>query len=364
MAAAPRPHVEPPCDPRLPLDEVLERIAAARAKLGERVLILGHHYQRDEVYRFADLAGDSLALARQVSAHRDAEFIVFCGVHFMAETADILATHHQIVILPDPGAGCTLADMADLPQVERAYRELAEAGIDPLPVAYVNSTAALKALTGERGGAICTSSNAGTVFRWALEQERPVLTLPDQHLGRNTFHRMGIGLDEMALWDPAQPLGGLTPERARAARVLLWKGHCAVHQQFTVAQVERWRRQNPAIQVIVHPECSFDVVQTADLVGSTEFIRSAIADAEPGSAWAIGTEHHLVNRLAAQYPDRFITTLTPFACQCATMFRIDPRYLMWVLEELVEGRVRNAVSVPVAQARQAIVALERMLALS
>jgi len=356
--------VEPPCDPRLPLDEVLERTAAARAELGERVLILGHHYQRDEVYRFADLAGDSLGLARQVSAHRDAEFIVFCGVHFMAESADILAADHQTVILPDLGAGCTLADMADLPQVQRAYRELAELSIDPLPVSYVNCTAAVKALTGERGGTICTSSNAEKVFRWALEQERPVLTLPDQHLGRNTFHRMGIALAEMTLWDPAQPLGGLTPQRAGAARVLLWKGHCAVHQQFTVAQVQRWRRQNPTLRVIVHPECSFEVVQAADLVGSTEFIRRTIADAEPGSAWAIGTEHHLVNRLSAQYPDRFITTLTPFACQCATMFRINPRYLMWVLEELVEGRVRNAISVPEAQARQAVVALERMLALS
>jgi quinolinate synthase len=341
------------------------RNAAAKAALGERAVILGHHYQRDEVVKFADYRGDSLKLSQQAAAATRAEFIVFCGVHFMAESADILRQPHQQVILPDLNAGCSMADMADIGQVEDCAEQLDALGLRFLPVTYMNSTAAIKAFTGRRGGSICTSSNAARVLPWALEQEQGerVLFLPDEHLGRNVGYRLGIPLEQMVVWDPAKPLGGQSEEALRAARLLLWKGYCSVHQRFLPEHVERVRREHPGIRVIAHPECRFEVCQLADDIGSTEGILQKVAASPPGAKWAVGTEIHLVNRMAKTFPDKLVISLDPNVCVCTTMFRIAPQHLCWVLESLAAGRVVNRIQVPEDDRRWARVALERMLSL-
>jgi quinolinate synthase len=341
-----------------------DRIAAAKARLGEDVVILGHHYQRDEVVKFADFRGDSLKLSFQASeAH--ARYIVFCGVHFMAESADILRREHQVVILPDLNAGCSMADMADIGQVETCWSELSS-HVDPrkiVPVTYMNSTAAIKAFTGQNGGSICTSSNAAAVMKWAFENGEKVLFLPDEHLGRNTGYRMGIPLDQMIVWDPYQELGGNTPQAVRAARIILWKGYCSVHQRFTPEQVARVRREHPGIRVIVHPECRFEVAQAADQIGSTEGIIKAIESSPAGSQWAVGTEIHLVNRLGKTLHDHQVISLDPNVCVCTTMFRITPQHLLWALENLGSGVVVNRISVGERTRHYARMALDRMLSL-
>lgn len=340
------------------------RIAAAKARLGADVVILGHHYQRDEVVKFADFRGDSLKLS-QLAAQADAKYIVFCGVHFMAESADILRREHQSVILPDLNAGCSMADMADIGQVEAGWDELSRLGdLKIVPVTYMNSTAAIKGFTGEHGGSVCTSSNAAAVLRWAFARGARVLFLPDEHLGRNTAFRMGIPLDEMVVWDPFAPLGGNSPDALRRAKMILWKGYCSVHQRFLPEQVDAVRREHPGVRVIVHPECRFDVVQKADEVGSTEGISKIVRASPPGTAWAVGTEIHMVNRLAKDLPTHTVFSLDPHVCVCTTMFRISPAHLLWALENLGEGRVVNLIRVD-AQTRQgARMALERMLSLN
>ena len=341
-----------------------ERIASARAQLGDDLVILGHHYQRDEVVKFADFRGDSLKLSQQ-AAQADGRFIVFCGVHFMAESADILRREGQIVVLPDLNAGCSMADMADIGQVEACWKELSEV-IDTskvVPVTYMNSTAAIKSFTGEHGGAVCTSSNAAAVMKWAFERGEKVLFLPDEHLGRNTAYRMGIPLNQMIVWDPNQEGGGNSEQAIRDARVILWKGYCSVHQRFTVEQVERVRRENPGIRVIVHPECRFEVAQAADQTGSTEGIIKAVRAAGPGSQWAVGTEIHLVNRLGKELRDRKVISLDRSVCVCTTMFRITPKHLLWALESLTAGKIVNRISVDERTRHYARVALDRMLAL-
>ena len=348
----------------MPDTSLNERNTRAKAALGNRVVILGHHYQRDEVIRFADFRGDSLKLSQQAGQSR-AEFIVFCGVHFMAESADILRQPHQKVILPDLNAGCSMADMADIDQVETCWEQLQEVGeLKVVPVTYMNSTAAIKAFTGRQGGAVCTSSNAAAVMRWAFERGEKVLFLPDEHLGRNTAYRMGIPLEEMVVWDPHKDLGGLPEEALRRARVLLWKGYCSVHQRFLPEHVERVRREHPGIHVIAHPECRWDVCELADQIGSTEGILKAIAASPLGSKWAVATEIHLVNRLAHQHPDKLVVSLDPNVCVCTTMFRISPQHLCWVLENLVAGRMVNQITVDTETRRWARQALERMLNLS
>ena len=340
-----------------------DRIAAAKARLGEDVVILGHHYQRDEVVKFADFRGDSLKLSFQASQTLG-RYIVFCGVHFMAESADILRREHQTVILPDLNAGCSMADMADIGQVEACWRELSSLGnLKIAPVTYMNSTAAIKAFTGERGGSVCTSSNAAAVMRWAFETREKVLFLPDEHLGRNTAYRMGIPLDQMVVWDPYQEFGGNTPEAIRAARVILWKGYCSVHQRFTPQQVDRVRREHPGIRVIAHPECRFEVAQAADQIGSTEGIIRAIETSPAGTEWAVGTEIHLVNRLSKEFKNHKVMSLDSSVCVCTTMFRITPQHLLWVLENLGEGNVVNRISVDERTRHYARVALDRMLSL-
>ena len=341
-----------------------ERISAAKAKLGKDVVILGHHYQRDEVVKFADFRGDSLKLSQQ-AAEADAQFIVFCGVHFMAESADILRRGTQVVVLPDLNAGCSMADMADIGQVEACWQELS--GVtDPsklIPVTYMNSTAAIKSFTGEHGGSICTSSNAAAVMKWAFAGGEKVLFLPDEHLGRNTGFRMGIPLDEMIVWDPYVELGGNTPQSIQKARVILWKGYCSVHQRFTPEHVAKARREHPGIRVIVHPECRFEVAQAADEIGSTESIIRVVKASPPGSKWAVGTEIHLVNRLGKELKDHQVISLDASVCVCTTMFRITPLHLLWVLENLAEGRVVNQISVDEHTRKYARAALDRMLAL-
>jgi len=340
-----------------------ERIASAKARLGRDVVILGHHYQRDEVIKFADFRGDSLKLSYQ-AAQADGRFIVFCGVHFMAESADILRREHQVVVLPDLNAGCSMADMADVGQVEACWRELSSVGdLKIIPVTYMNSTAAIKSFTGEHGGSVCTSSNAAAVMKWAFTQGEKVLFLPDEHLGRNTGFRMGIPLEQMIVWDPYQEFGGNSPEAIRKARVILWKGYCSVHQRFTPQHVERVRREHPGIRVIVHPECRFEVAQAADQIGSTEGIIKAITAAPTGSAWAVGTEIHLVNRLSKELKDRTFISLDPSVCVCTTMFRITPVHLLWALENLGAGNVVNRISVDDRTRHYARVALDRMLSL-
>ena len=346
-------------------DEIAARTTAAKAALGKELLVLGHHYQRDAVFRFADRTGDSFALARHAAASREARWVVFCGVHFMAETADMLTPPDVTVLLPDKAAGCSMADMADIDQVEAAweeYQEVCEAKL--VPVTYMNSTAAIKAFTGRHGGAVCTSSNALGVLQWAFTQGEKVLFIPDEHLGRNTaFFRMGFGPEDMLVWDPQRERGGHTPAALRRARLLLWKGHCSVHMNFQPQHVEQARQQDPQVRVLVHPECSFGVVQQADLVGSTEFIIHTIQEAPAGSSWVIGTEHNLVARLAAQHPDKHIRTLSPFACQCSTMYRIDPVDLLRSLEGIPQGELRWPVRVAPEVAAPARLALERMLAI-
>ena len=341
------------------------RIAAARKALGQRLVILGHHYQRDEVIKFADHTGDSFRLARQISARPEADYIVFCGVHFMAESADVLAAPHQQVILPDLAAGCSMADMVAPDQLQNCWEELTQMGFSGVvPVTYINSAASIKAFVGERGGTVCTSSNAAATVRWAFERGEKALFLPDQHLGRNTAYKMGIGLDEMVVWDPHEMFGGLDPAQVAAAKMILWKGHCSVHERFSVQQIVAIRQQHPGIRVIVHPEVPWEVVQAADDSGSTEYIIKAVTNSPAGSIWAVGTEVHLVNRLANQLaPDQTVISLDRFGCLCSTMFRVSPNHLLWILEELVAGRVHNRIVVPDDQKHWTKVALDRMLAI-
>ena len=341
-----------------------DRIDAAKARLGRDVVILGHHYQRDEVVKFADFRGDSLKLSFQAS-QAEARYIVFCGVHFMAESADILRLEHQVVVLPDLNAGCSMADMADIGQVEACWSELSSL-LDSrkiIPVTYMNSTAAIKAFTGEQGGSVCTSSNAAGVMKWAFEKGEKVLFLPDEHLGRNTGYRMGIPLDQMIVWDPYEEFGGNTPEAIHNARIILWKGYCSVHQRFTPQQVERVHREHPGIRVIVHPECRFEVAEAADQIGSTEGIIKAIQASPAGTEWAVGTEIHLVNRLGKELRDHKVISLDPSVCVCTTMFRITPQHLLWALENLGEGNVVNRISVDERTRHHARLALDRMLSL-
>jgi quinolinate synthase len=345
-------------------DEELEaRIASAKTALGRRLVILGHHYQRDEVIRFADYTGDSFKLARQVGKHPEAEFIVFCGVHFMAESADVLSADHQQVILPDLAAGCSMADMADIDQLEMCWSDLERMGISRvIPVTYINSAAAVKAFCGERGGVVCTSSNAAATLRWAWERGDRILFLPDQHLGRNTAYGMGVDLDRMVVWDPGEVWGGLDAAAVERARIILWKGHCSVHTRFSARQIENIRRQHPGVRVIVHPEVTWDVVQAADESGSTEHIIKRVTESPVGSIWAVGTEIHLVSRLARQMePDRTVLSLDQFGCLCSTMFRVSPNHLLWTLEGLIGGHVYNRIVVPDDRKHWTKVALDRML---
>jgi quinolinate synthase len=343
---------------------LVERARAAKAALGDRLFALGHHYQRDEVIAFADVTGDSFKLAREAAARPDAPYVVFCGVHFMAESADILTSPDQQVILPDLAAGCSMADMARLPQVQDAWDVLADAGVADVtvPVTYMNSSADIKAFCGRNGGAVCTSSNARRALTWAFERGEKVLFLPDQHLGRNTaVLEMGLSLDDCVVYDPHRPGGGLTPTQLRTAKMILWRGHCSVHGRFSPECVDDVRARIPGVQVLVHPECRHEVVTKADLVGSTEFIIKTIDAAPAGSAWAVGTELNLVQRLAAQHPDKRVVFLDKTVCFCSTMNRIDLPHLVWALENLVEGRVVNRISVDADTEREAKVALQRML---
>ena len=359
--------VECPGELPAPSDPFLvERARAAKAKLGERVFVLGHHYQRDEVIQFADVTGDSFKLAREAAARPDAEFIVFCGVHFMAESADILTSDAQKVILPDLAAGCSMADMAALPQVERAWDVLSDAGVAEMtvPVTYMNSSADIKGFVGRHGGVVCTSSNARRALDWAYSRGHRVLFLPDQHLGRNTAVReMGFDADDCVLYDPHKPGGGLTARQLREAKMVLWRGHCSVHGRFTLSCVQEVRLRVPGVNVLVHPECRYEVVQAADYVGSTEYIIRTIENAPAGTAWAVGTELNLVRRLANAHPDKQVTFLDRTVCYCSTMNRIDLPHLVWALEELAAGRVVNQITVDTDTAHYARVALERMLAL-
>ncbi|OLE26391.1 MAG: quinolinate synthetase [Actinobacteria bacterium 13_1_20CM_3_71_11] len=350
-----------PSDP-----DLVARATRAKAALGDRLFILGHHYQRDEVIQFADVTGDSFKLAREAAARPQAEYIVFCGVHFMAESADILTGDAQQVILPDLAAGCSMADMAVLTQVEAAWERLEAAGVAPrtVPVTYMNSSADIKGFVGRRGGVVCTSSNAKRAIEWALDKGEKVLFLPDQHLGRNTaVLEMGMSLDDCVLYDPHKPNGGLTDEQLRQATMILWRGHCSVHGRFTLDAVTEVRERVPGVTVLVHPECRHEVVTAADLVGSTEFIIRTLDAAPAGSAWAIGTELNLVRRLANAHPDKQITFLDRTVCYCSTMNRIDLPHLVWSLEELVAGRVPNRITVDPVTAHFARVALDQMLAL-
>jgi quinolinate synthase len=355
----------------LPDHSMDERIAEARRKLGKSTILLGHHYQRDEVIRFADYTGDSYKLSK-VAAETEAKYLIFCGVHFMAESADILGRPDdppgsgQQVILPDLNAGCSMADMAEIGQVEACWDTLLAAGIDPgeiLPLTYMNSTAAIKAFCGERGGLVCTSSNARKAFEWAFARAEKILFLPDQHLGRNTAFAMDIPLNEMVVFDPYQINGGITLDRLRAAKIILWKGHCSVHQRFLPQHVDAVRAKYPGIQVIVHPECRWEVCQKADAMGSTERLIKLVSDAPEGSMFAIGTEIHLVNRLAKQFAPsgKKIITLDDTGCLCTTMYRISPQHLAWALENLLEGRVVNRIQVREEVKHWARVALDRML---
>lgn len=354
-------------------DELDARIRAAKETLGDRVVVLGHFYQREEVVRHADYVGDSFQLANAAKDRPEAEAIVFCGVHFMAETADLLSHPEQAVILPNLAAGCSMADMADIDQVEECWEQLADVlgdletpdaeGLVPvIPVTYMNSSAAIKGFVGRHGGIVCTSSNARTVLEWAFARGRRVLFFPDQHLGRNTAKAMGVPLEQMPMWNPRKPLGGSDAATIDDSRVILWHGFCSVHRRFTVDQIDKARAEHPGVRVIVHPECPMDVVDAADEAGSTDVIRKAIAAATEPTTFAIGTEINLVQRLAAQYPQHEIFCLDPVVCPCSTMYRIHPGYLAWVLESLVAGEIVNRITVPADVAEPATVALERMLA--
>lgn len=352
-------------------EDLHARIVAAKERLGSKVVVMGHFYQREEVVQHADYLGDSYQLAKAAVASPDADTIVFCGVHFMAETADILSGGHQRVILPNLAAGCSMADMADPVSVQAAWDQLMSVyadeadsadGLAPIiPVTYMNSSAALKAFCGRNGGIVCTSSNASRVLEWAFERGRRVLFFPDQHLGRNTAKAMGIPLDQMPMWNPRAELGGNSVQTLRDAKVVLWHGFCSVHRRFTVDQIEKARSEHPDVQIVVHPECPMPVVDAADAAGSTDYIRKFVQGAAPGSVIGIGTEINLVQRLAAEHPDKTIFCLDPVVCPCSTMYRIHPGYLAWVLEELVAGRVVNQIVVEPSEASDAKVALERML---
>jgi quinolinate synthase len=344
-------------------EEHAARIEKHKREFGKRLVILGHHYQQDEVIRFADFTGDSLKLSQLAAEQKDAEYVVFCGVHFMAESADILTDDRVKVILPDLSAGCSMADMAAIEQLEEAWEFLQSATSERIiPITYVNSAANVKAFCGTHGGACCTSSNAGKVLEWALSEGDKVIFLPDQHLGRNTAYAMGYPLESMVLYDPNMPDGGLRTERVRDARFILWKGHCSVHQLFTAAQCDGWRKNDPERKILVHPECPWEVVQKADLAGSTEYIIKTIREAPVGSKWAIGTEIHLISRLAKMHADKDVRSLAPIQCLCTTMYRISPGHLLWVLDELAAGRVVNQITVPPDIRAGALLALERMLA--
>jgi len=351
-------------------EEAQERIRAARARLGKKAVLLVHHYQRADVYQHADLTGDSLRLSH-LASQSDADYIVFCGVHFMAEVADILSQPHQISILPDLAAGCSMADMANLAKVERCWRELTEVlGESPdnqiTPVTYINSAADLKAFCGDHGGIVCTSSNARTILDWSFAQRPKILFFPDQHLGRWTAHTMGIPLEEMVVWDPDQEYGGLTPEQIRNAKMLLWKGHCSVHQMFQPAHILRWRNKYPDGIVISHPESPFEVCRQSEHVGSTEYIIKTIKAAPSGTRWLVGTELNLVSRLAEEVKadGKIVEFMSPTVCMCSTMQRIDPQHLAWTLENLADGNIVNRISVPDHEAKLAKLALDRMLAVS
>ena len=347
-------------------DEMDLRIAAARAALGDRLVILGHHYQRDEVIKFADYTGDSFKLARSIAKHPDADYIVFCGVHFMAESADILALPHQRVILPDLAAGCSMADMVAPDQLATCWNELEQMGVASrvVPITYINSAAAVKSFVGERGGTICTSSNAAASLTWGWKQNEKILFLPDQHLGRNTAWKMGVSLDDMVVWDPFEPFGGLTKAELDRAKLILWKGHCSVHVRFTAKQIEAVRNQYPGVRVIVHPEVPFDVLRAADDSGSTEYILKTVREAPAGTTWAVATEVHLVHRLAEEVaPEKTVISLDQVGCLCSTMFRVSPNHLLWVLEGLVDGEIHNEIVVPDEQQKWARIALDRMLSI-
>ncbi|MCL5770107.1 MAG: quinolinate synthase NadA [Planctomycetes bacterium] len=358
---------------QMPLADVLANIARRKAQLGHKLVILGHHYQQDEVIQFADFTGDSFQLSRQAARLSEAEYVIFCGVHFMAESADVLTADHQKVILPDMGAGCSMADMAKMEDVEDAWATLREAcaGVPEfrlVPITYVNSSAAVKSFVGRHGGAVCTSSNCEKILAWALGGQKPgntpqtkIIFFPDQHLGRNTAYKMGFPLESMVVWDYRQPAGGLTDQQMRAATLFLWKGHCSVHQLFRPEHVDQVRQRLPGVKVLVHPECNWEVVQKADLVGSTEFIRQQVAAAPPGSKWAIGTEVHMVSRLAKKHPEQTITILSDCQCLCTTMYRIDPPHLLWALDNLAEGKVVNQIQVDPFDAYWSRVSLQRML---
>lgn len=349
-------------------DELDRRIMLARATLGERLLILGHHYQRDEIIKYADYRGDSFKLAQLAAARPQADYIVFCGVHFMAESADILSAAHQRVILPNPAAGCSMADMANIAEVEECWQMLTDllgehAGI--IPVTYMNSAANLKAFCGRNGGIVCTSSNAPAVIKWSFSQGKRILFFPDEHLGRNTALAYGIPKEQMAVWNPKDPMASEhAEEEIECARIVLWKGYCSTHMRFSVQHIEKARADYPDIKIMVHPECRHEVVEAADFYGSTEFILRQIEQAPAGSQWGIGTEINLVHRLAQEHPEQFIFCLDPIVCPCSTMYRIHPAYLAWVLEALVEGEVINQISVDEEITHWARVALERMLALT
>ncbi len=344
------------------------RILAAKEQLGERLIVLGHHYQRDEVFRHADITGDSLKLSREASQSK-AEYIVFCGVHFMAEVADILSRPEQIAILPDLAAGCSMADMADLPKVEQCWQEL-QSVLDVeskvTPITYINSAADLKAFCGRHGGIVCTSSNAGQILDWAFAQREKVLFFPDQHLGRNTGVQMGIPLEEMVVWEPGKPLGGLTREQIKNAKMILWHGFCSVHQMFRPEHIDQFLERYPETKVISHPECRYEVCQKSHYLGSTETILKTVRQAESGSRWLVGTELNLVNRLRQEMNPKGVEVhfMSPMVCMCSTMFRTDPQHLAWVLENLAQGNVVNQIKVPQDDARYAKLALDRMLALA
>ncbi len=346
--------------------DLVSRATAARKALGDRAMILGHHYQRDEVIQFADITGDSFKLAQAAADNSSAEYIFFCGVHFMAESADILTSANQKVILPDLAAGCSMADMATAAQVNDAWKVFTKLGINSrtIPVTYMNSSAAIKSFTGENGGTICTSSNAERAMRWAFEQGEKIFFLPDQHLGRNTaVLRLGLSLEDCVVWNPWKPNGGLTDQEILDAKVILWRGHCSVHGRFSIENIREVRTRVPGINVIVHPECQHDVVKDADVVGSTEMIIKTVTSAAPGTSWAVGTELNLVKRLAATNPDKSVIFLDKTVCYCSTMNRIDLPHLVWSMESIVEGRLVNQISVDPTTAHHARVALERMLAL-
>jgi len=352
--------------PALSDPDLVSRARVARDLLGDRALVLGHHYQRDEVIAFADITGDSFKLAQSAAAHSSAEFIIFCGVHFMAESADILTSDKQKVVLPDLAAGCSMADMATANQVDQCWNSLTEIGVakSTIPVTYMNSSAAIKSFTGKNGGTVCTSSNAARAMTWAFEQGEKILFLPDQHLGRNTaIISLGLTLDDCVVWDPWKPMGGLTADQIRAAKVILWRGHCSVHGRFSLETVKEVRERIPGVNVLVHPECQHDVVMNADVVGSTEMIIRTIEGASPDSSWAIGTELNLVQRLANAHPDKNIVFLDKSVCYCSTMNRIDLPHLVWAMESLVNNHIVNQIKVDKEVAIFSKIALERMLAL-